>query len=104
MANERKLIGSPFQRGVDETRPYRVNVSTWGSGTYASPAVTVADETGEDVTGDVLTGSASFSSSTLTTPDFVAGGMTAGESYKMVISWTVDGKTVSAFGLIEAQE
>lgn len=104
MANERKLVGSPFQRGVDETRPYRVNVSTWGAGTYASPAVVVADETGEDVTGDVLTGSASFSSSTLTTPDFAAGGMTAGKIYKMVISWTVDGKTVSAFGLVEAQE
>lgn len=103
MANERRLIGSPFQRGVGETRPYRVDVSTWGAGTYASPAVTVTDETGEDVTADVLTGSAAFSSSSLTTPDFVAGGMTAGKSYKMVISWAVNGKTVSAFGLIEAQ-
>ena len=89
---------------MGETRPYRVDVSTWGAGTYASPAATVTDETGEDVTADVLTGGAAFSTSTLTTPNFVAGGMTAGKSYKMVISWTVNGKTVSASGLIEAQE
>ena len=104
MANERRLIGSPFQRGVDETRPYRIDVSVWGAGTYASPDATVLDEAGEDVTADVLTGSAGFSSSYLTTPDFVAGSMTAGQGYKIIISWTVNGKTVSAFGLIEAQE
>jgi hypothetical protein len=46
MANERKLIGSPFQRGVNETRPYRIDVSVWGAGTYASPAVTILDEAG----------------------------------------------------------
>lgn len=104
MANERRLIGSPFPRGVDETRPYRVDVSPWGAGTYASPDVVIIGPTGEDVTGDVLSGSASFSGSYLTTPDFVAGAMTAGQGYKMIISWTVNGKTVSAFGLIEAQE
>lgn len=103
MANERRLIGSPFQRGVGETRPYRVDVSPWGAGTYASPAVVVIDTTGEDVTAAVLTGSASFSGNYLTTPDFVADGMTAGATYTMIVSWTVNGKTVSAFGLIEAQ-
>ncbi|MCC6603097.1 MAG: hypothetical protein IT327_07800 [Anaerolineae bacterium] len=104
MANERKLIGSPFQRGVNETRPYRIDVSVWGAGTYASPAVTILDETGADVTADVLSGSASFSGSYLTTPDFVANGLTAGRTYIMIISWTVNGKTVSAFGQIEAQQ
>lgn len=103
MGNERKLIGSPFPRGVDETRPYRVDVSPWGAGTYASPDVVVIDTTGEDVTADVLSGSASFSGSYLTTPDFVANGLTAGATYTMIISWTVSGKTVSTFGLIEAQ-
>ena len=103
MANERKLIGSPFPRGVDETRPYRVDVSPWGAGTYASPDVVVIDPTGEDVTADVLSGTASFSSSYLTTPDFVADGMTAGMTYIMVISWTVNSKVVSCYGLIEAQ-
>lgn len=103
MANERKLIGSPFPRGVDETRPYRVDVSLWGAGTYASPDVVIIGPTGEDVTAAALSGSASFSSSYLTTPDFVANGLTASATYTMIISWTVDGKTVSAFGLIEAQ-
>ena len=103
MANERRLIGSPFQRGVDETRPYRVDVSVWGAGTYASPDVVIVDPTGADVTGTVLSGSASFSGNYLTTPDFVANAMAAGKSYTMIISWTVNGKTVSTFGLIEAQ-
>lgn len=104
MANERKLVGSPFQRGVNETRPYRIDVSVWGAGTYASPAVTILDEAGADVTADVLSGSASFSGSYLTTPDFVADEMAAGQEYKMIVSWTVSGKTVSAFGQIEAQQ
>ena len=104
MASERRLIGSPFQRGVDDTRPYRIDVSVWGAGTYASPGAVVLDETGEDVTAEVLSGSASFSGSYLTTPDFVADGMTAEQRYKMIVSWTVNGKTVSAFGQIEAQQ
>lgn len=104
MNNERKLIGSPFPRGVNETKPYRVDVSIWGAGTYSAPAVEIFDEGGSAVTGDVLTGSASFGGSYLTTPDFVADSMTAGKTYKMVVSWQIDGKTVSAFGLIEAQQ
>jgi hypothetical protein len=52
-----------------------------------------------DVTADVLSGSASFSGSYLTTPDFVADEMAAGQEYKMIVSWTVSGKTVSAYGL-----
>jgi len=103
MANERRLIGSPFQRGVDETRPHRVDVSTWGAGAYASPGVVIVDATGKDVTADVLSGSASFSGNYLTTPDFVAGVMMAGMTYIMVISWTVNSKVVSCYSLIEAQ-
>ncbi len=103
-SNERKLIGSPFPRGIDETRPYRIDVSIWGAGTYTNPTVTIYDESGEDVTASVLSGSASFNGSNLTTPDFVADAMTAGKDYKMVVSWDVDGKTVSAYGYIQAQQ
>ena len=103
MANERRLIGSPFERGVGETRPHRVDVSPWGAGTYASPDVVIISPTGEDVTTDVLSGSASLSGNYLTTPDFVAGVMTAGMTYIMVISWTVNSKVVSCYSLIEAQ-
>lgn len=104
MSDERRLIGSPFSRGLDETRPFRIDVSVWGAGTYSSPAVAVYDESGQDVTADVLTGSASFNGSYLTTPDFVADGMTAGRDYRMLVSWDVDGKTVSAYGYIQAQQ
>lgn len=102
--SERKLIGSPFFRGVDETRPYRIDVSRWVTGTYSNPVVTIYDEAGEDVTAGVLSGSASFLGSYLTTPDFVADSMTAGKTYKTVVSWQVDGKVVSAYGFIEAQQ
>ena len=104
MSNERRLIGSPFPRGIDETRPFRIDVSVWGTGTYASPDVTIFDESGEPVTNTVLTGSASFSGSWLTTPDFVADGMTAGKDYLMRVAWQLNGKVVSAFGWIKAQQ
>ena len=104
MKDDRKLIGSPFPRGLDETRPYRVDVSPWGAGTYTSPTVTIYDEAGEDVTADVLSGSATFNGVYLTTPDFVANAMTPGKDYKMVVSWNIDGKTVSAYGYIQAQQ
>lgn len=104
MSNERLLRGSPFPRGLTETKPYRVNVAEWGAGTYSSPLVKIYDEAGEDVSSTVLTGSASFSSSYLTTPDFLASAMTAGKTYKLVVSWQLEGKTVSAYGLIEAQQ
>jgi hypothetical protein len=104
MSNERRLIGSPFARGLDETRPYRIDVSIWGAGTYSNPAVAIYDESGADVTADVLAGSASFSTNWLTTPDFIADSMTAGKDYKMVVSWQVNGKVVSAYGYIQAQQ
>lgn len=97
MSGEREFAESPVTRAPDETFPYSFDVSTWLSGsTYSNAAATLYDSAGATVPG-ALSGSASFSGSTLTTPDFAADEMTAGRRYRLHVSWQVDGKTLSAY-------
>lgn len=90
-------------RGQRETIPYILDISTWPQGVFSNPVVSIKSlDEATDYTSAALSGSASISGTNITTPDFVANGLSIG-FYKLLIAWDIDGDTVEAYAELEIE-
>ena len=102
MSQEREALESPVPQGEDESIPWPVDISTWGSNP-TDVSVVVKDGDGVDVTGEVTTGSASVPNpTTIQCPAIHS--LTAGEEYRVEVKFTVNGKTLEGYFIILAEE
>lgn len=100
--SKRKVINID-PRGKRETIPYILDISTWSQGTFSNPTVSIKSlDESTDYTGDALIGSASIDGTNLTTPDFVANGLSIG-FYLLLMAWDIDGKTIEAYAELEIE-
>jgi len=102
---DRQLLPLKILQGVDERISRSVTVTSWGSTptavTVVAWDVTVTPWT--NVSSTILTGAASVAGDVITTP--LIGGMTAGKTYRIEITFTVaSGNTFQPFFIIMAEE
>jgi len=98
---DRRIKESPLYQGEDEEVTYSLTTTPWGS-SPTNVAVTVKDEDDIDVTATVTSGSASVSGDVITLPTIHS--LTAGEDYRVEISFTVSGNVMETWVVIKAQE
>lgn len=103
---DRQIIESPWEQGSNEKITYTVTIpTTWGSSPASPTAVLYQIVSGGDdtnVSSTSLSGSASVNGQVITTP--LVQSLTAGEKYRLRITWTDTGKTLSAYGIIKCVE
>lgn len=103
MSSVREIIESPIEIGSGETYTRPLDTTKWG-GTPSSPSVTLYRQDGPDTLTDVsatnLTGSASVQDDYVYLPTIT--GLTAGKTYKIVVSMVIGGDTLEAYGWIKA--
>jgi hypothetical protein len=95
--SKREITESPWEQGVEEIRPYRVNTATWG-GSPSSPVVKLYDPALADKTATNLTGSASIDGDWIDTPA-VHGG-TEGQKWRLEVKFVTGGRTEECYGFI----
>ena len=95
MTSLRRVVESPVTQGIDESRPYEIVFTKWG--TPSSPSCKLYSVTAGfvDVSATCLSGVASVVGSVVTTQ--VVANLTAGVLYRMVIAVTIGGSAVSAY-------
>lgn len=103
MTRSREVIEGVQAQGQDEFVIYSLDVSAWGIIDDATPLTVVAyDSAGDDVTDEVFSGSPYLEGQIIVLPPL--GDLTAGEEYRIEIQFvTVDGQTLEAFCMVQAE-
>lgn len=101
-AKSREFEESPWYQGEDEIMAYTFDTTPSGSTTPASPSTVIYNSAGTDTSSTNLTGSDAVSTTNITTETVTS--LTAGERYKLHVSWTDSGETYEVFGYIFGQE
>jgi hypothetical protein len=94
----REIKESPWEQGVEESRPYILDTSPWG-GSPSSPVVKLYyDSDLTDVSLTNLSGSASIAGDNITTP--VVTGLAEDILYRLEIKFVTNGRTEECYGFI----
>lgn len=103
MSSVREVAEGERPQGENESLPYTLTVTEWGSSPTAT-SCTVKDRTagGVDVTTSVTTGSTSVASDTITLP--LIHSLVPGHVYRVYVQFTVSGGDWEAYFDIRAEE
>jgi len=102
MTTRREIREGRITQGVDEQIPYSVNVAPWGtSPTSVTVVVKDASNSNTDVTATVTTGSSSVSGNVITLPTIY--NLTQGNTYRVEVKFTVNGRVLECYAYIDAE-
>ena len=98
----REVVESRLTQGADESIPYALTTTNWGS-SPTNVAVVAKNVTAgnTDVTATVLSGAASVSGDVITLPTLIS--LTAGNLYRIEVKFTISSTIFEAFLLVQAE-
>lgn len=102
MSSPRQAIPGEKVQGEDESIPYDVTTTPWGTNP-TSVSVVVKDRAGTVVTTTVMpSGSPTVAGDKITLPHLLA--LTRGRYYRVEVKFTVGGKALETFFIIKAEQ